>query len=114
MRPNGLDHLEGYTSRMPSPLGAAVIRPGFLGRAHVEALRRIGVDVRGVLGSSPERGAQRASALGVAQAYVSLEALLADEMVRGVHITSPHHLHLPQARQILAAGRHAVGEKPLA
>ena len=111
---NGLDHLEGCRSRMSMPIGAAVIGTGFIGTVHVEALRRIGVDVRGVLGSSPERGAQRASALGVAQAYPSLEALLEDDAVRVVHITSPNHLHVPQARQILAAGRHVVCEKPLA
>jgi predicted dehydrogenase len=99
---------------MSSPIGAAVIGTGFIGTVHVESLRRIGVDVRGVLGSSPERGAQRAAALGVARAYPSLEALLEDETVRVVHVTSPNHLHVPQARQILAAGRHVVCEKPLA
>jgi predicted dehydrogenase len=99
---------------MSSPIGAAVIGTGFIGTVHVEALRRIGVDVRGVLGSSPERGSQRAAALGVARAYPSLEALLDDETVRVVHVTSPNHLHVPQARQILAAGRHVVCEKPLA
>src|SRR5512134_2625217 len=99
---------------MSSPIGAAVIGTGFIGTVHVEAMRRIGVDVRGVLGSSPERGAQRAASLGVAKAYPSLEALLEDETVRVVHITSPNHLHVPQARQILAAGRHVVCEKPLA
>ena len=99
---------------MSSPIGAAVIGTGFIGTVHVEALRRIGVDVRGVLGSSPERGSQRADALGVAQAYASLEALLDDETVQVVHVTSPNHLHVPQARQILAAGRHVVCEKPLA
>ncbi|MET1231833.1 MAG: Gfo/Idh/MocA family oxidoreductase [Candidatus Limnocylindrales bacterium] len=99
---------------MSSSIGAAVIGTGFIGTVHVEALRRIGVDVRGVLGSSPERGAQRAAALGVAMAYPSLEALLEDEAVQVVHVTSPNHLHVPQATQILAAGRHVVCEKPLA
>jgi predicted dehydrogenase len=99
---------------MSSPIGAAVIGTGFIGTVHIEALRRIGVDVRGVLGSSAERGVERAQALGVAQAYPSLDALLDDEGVRVVHITSPNHLHVPQARQILAAGRHVVCEKPLA
>ncbi|HEY8167244.1 MAG TPA: Gfo/Idh/MocA family oxidoreductase [Candidatus Limnocylindrales bacterium] len=99
---------------MSSPIGAAVIGTGFIGTVHVEALRRIGVDVRGVLGSSPERGAQRAEALRVRQAYPSLDALLDDETIRVVHVTSPNHLHVPQARRILEAGRHVVCEKPLA
>jgi predicted dehydrogenase len=57
-------------------LRAAVIGTGFIGTVHVEELRRIGVDVRGVLGSSPERGAERAARLGVGHAYPSLEAVL--------------------------------------
>jgi predicted dehydrogenase len=95
-------------------VGAAVIGTGFIGTVHVEQLRRIGVQVRGVLGSTPERGAARAEALGVARAYPSLDALLDDPAVDVVHITSPNHLHVPQARQVLEAGRHVVCEKPLA
>ena len=101
-------------ARPISSIGAAVIGTGFIGTVHVEALRRIGIQVRGVLGSTPERGAERAAALGVPRAYRSLDDLLADDSVEVVHVTSPNHLHVPQARAILEAGRHVVCEKPLA
>ena len=100
--------------RTIAEVGAAVIGTGFIGTVHVEALRRIGVQVRGVLGSSPERGQARAEALGVRQAYASLDALLADDAVDVVHVTSPNDLHVSQSREILAAGKHVVCEKPLA
>jgi predicted dehydrogenase len=100
--------------RRIADVGAAVIGTGFIGTVHVEQLRRIGVRVRGVLGSSPERGESRAQALGVDRAYPSLAAVLDDPSVDVVHVTSPNHLHVPQARQILEAGRHVVCEKPLA
>ncbi len=96
-----------------SDIGAAVIGTGFIGAVHVEALRRIGVPVRGVLGSSPERGEARAAALGTT-AYPNLEELLADPAVRVVHVTSPNHVHVEQSRAVLAAGRHVICEKPLA
>jgi predicted dehydrogenase len=95
-------------------IGAAVIGTGFIGTVHVEQLRRIGVQVRGVLGSTPERGETRADALGVPRAYASLEAILDDPSVDIVHVTSPNYLHVPQTKQILASGRHVVCEKPLA
>jgi predicted dehydrogenase len=95
-------------------IGAAVIGTGFIGTVHVEALRRIGVDVRGVLGSTPERGAARADALGVRHAYPTLDDLLADDTVDVVHVTSPNDLHRSQARAVLDAGKHVVCEKPLA
>jgi predicted dehydrogenase len=95
-------------------LGAAVIGTGFIGTVHVEALRRLGVQVRGVLGSSPARGAERAAALRVPKAYATLAELLADPGVDVVHVTSPNEAHYAQVRDILAAGKHVVCEKPLA
>ena len=74
--------------RRIADVGAAVIGTGFIGTVHVEALRRIGVQVRGVLGSTPERGAARADALGVPRAYASLDDLLARPGRRG----RPRHL----------------------
>jgi len=97
-----------------SDIGTAVIGSGFIGTVHIEALRRIGVHVVGLLESKPELGARRASELGLPRAYESLEDLLADSAVQVVHVTSPNELHHPQVRQILAAGRHVVCEKPLA
>jgi predicted dehydrogenase len=90
---------------------AAVVGTGFIGVVHVEALRRLGVEVLGVVGSSPERAAEKA---GLPDPYPSFEAMLADERVRVVHITSPNHLHFEQARAALDAGKHVVCEKPLA
>ncbi len=95
-------------------IGAAVIGTGFIGTVHVQALRRLGVDVRGVLGSSPERGRDRARAISVTHAYTSLDDLLADESVDVVHVTTPNHAHYPQVKSILAAGKHVICEKPLA
>jgi predicted dehydrogenase len=100
--------------RRISEVGAAVIGTGFIGTVHVEALRRIGVQVRGVLGSTPERGRARAEALGVLRAYDSLDELLDDPSVEVVHVTSPNHLHVPQTERILGNGRHVICEKPLA
>lgn len=98
----------------PSHLGAAVIGTGFIGTVHLGALRRLGIRVEGVLGSSAGRGEERARALGVPRAYASLDELLDDPRVDVVHVTSPNHAHHPQVKRILEAGRHVVCEKPLA
>ncbi len=90
---------------------AAVVGTGFIGVVHVEALRRIGVEVTGVVGSSPERARQKP---GLPEPYESLEAMLDDDRVRVVHLTTPNHLHYPQVKAVLAAGKHVVCEKPLA
>jgi predicted dehydrogenase len=97
-----------------STLGAAVIGTGFIGSVHLSTLRRLGIPVVGVLGSSAARGADRARALGVAKAYGSLDELLADPGVQVVHVTSPNVAHYGQVKAILQAGKHVICEKPLA
>jgi len=100
--------------RRISDIGAAVIGSGFIGTVHIEALRRLGVQVHGLLEVSPEHGAKRAADLGLPRAYADMGEMLADERVEVVHVTSPNALHFPQVRDILAAGKHVVCEKPLA
>jgi predicted dehydrogenase len=95
-------------------ISTAVIGTGFIGTVHVEALRRIGVRVVGILASTPERGAEAARRLGVPRAYASLDELLADPAVDAVHVTSPNDLHFGQTRAAMAARKHVVCEKPLA
>ena len=97
-----------------SDIRTAVVGVGFIGVAHVEALRRIGVDVKGVVGSSPDRARAKAAAAGLPPAYESLDDLLTDAEVDAVHIASPNHLHARQVREVLAAGKHVICEKPLA
>ncbi|TMC53210.1 MAG: Gfo/Idh/MocA family oxidoreductase [Chloroflexi bacterium] len=97
-----------------SEIGAAVVGTGFIGVVHVEALRRLGVQVHGVVGSSQDRATARSRELGLPPAYESFEAMLADPRVEVVHITSPNHLHHEHASAALGAGKHVVCEKPLA
>lgn len=93
---------------------AAVIGVGFVGRAHVDALRRLGIPIRGILGSSKERGAESSKALGLERSYASLDELAADSSVTAVHICTPNHVHFEQSSKLLRAGKHVLCEKPLA
>jgi predicted dehydrogenase len=92
---------------------AAVVGTGFIGLVHVEALRRLGIEVTGIVGSSPERVREKARSAPLPEPYESYEAMLADPRVDVVHITSPNHLHHPQAKAALQAGKHVICEKPL-
>lgn len=95
---------------MAARLSAALVGSGFIAAVHVDALRRLGVDVLGVVGSSPDRAAEA----GLGNVYGSLGELLEDDRIDVVHLTTPNHLHYPQVKQALAAGKHVVCEKPLA
>ena len=97
-----------------SDVKAGVIGIGFIGVAHVEALRRLGVEVGGVVGSTPARASVKAEAIGLPAVYESVEALAADPSIDVIHIASPNQAHADQVRVCLAAGKHVVCEKPLA
>ena len=98
----------------PPRARAAIVGTGFIGAVHLDALRRLGVPIAGILGSSPARSTAKAAEWGVDRAYADYAELLADESVAVVHITSPNDQHFAQARDALAAGKHVVCEKPLA
>lgn len=95
-------------------LKVGVIGTGFIGPVHVEALRRLGIEVVALAGPRLDRVAEKARELRVPAAYGSADELLADPAVNVVHVTSPNHAHHPQVKAALLAGKHVVCEKPLA
>ncbi len=95
-------------------LRVGVIGTGFIGPAHIEALRRLGIDVAALAANGAERAAAKAKELRVARAYGSAEELIAQPDLDVIHITTPNYLHYPQAKAALLAGKHVVCEKPLA
>ncbi len=95
-------------------LTAAIIGTGFIGPVHLEGLLRAGVQVVGILGSTPEKSTAAAQRLKLSRGYQSLDELLADKSVDVVHITSPNRYHFEQASAAIRAGKHVLCEKPLA
>lgn len=63
----------------------AIVGTGFMGPAHTEALRRLGLNVAGILGSSAEKSRRAAEALTIPKAYSNYDELLADEAIQAVH-----------------------------
>ncbi len=96
-------------------IAAGVIGPGFIGAAHIEALRRLGfVDVLGVAASSERRGEEAAARFGIPRAYRSHREMLEDPSIEVIHDCTPNHMHLEINLAALAAAKHVVSEKPLA
>ena len=87
---------------------AAIVGTGFIGPVHLEALRRIGIDVKGMLGSTPAKGAMAKDRFGLAKAYATYEEVLADNEVDVVHITSPNRYHRAMAAGAIDAGMEPV------
>jgi predicted dehydrogenase len=95
-------------------LRAGIIGGGFIGPVHMEALRRLGVQVTAVGGSrSCESLAKQWGIPGVFPDK-DVKGLIQSDSVDVVHITSPNRYHYSQAIAALDAGKHVICEKPLA
>lgn len=92
----------------------AIIGTGFMGATHVEALRRLGVGISGILGSTEAKSREAAEMLQLARAYKDFDEVLADQDVDSVHICVPNAFHYAYAKAALMAGKHVMCEKPLA
>jgi predicted dehydrogenase len=97
-----------------SEIKVGIAGTGFIGPVHVEALRRLNIEVVGLAESTADQARQKAHELGIPRAYDSYEAMLADPEISVVHLATPNLLHFPQSEAALLAGKHVVCEKPLA
>ena len=93
-------------------LRAAVVGVGHLGRHHARILKSLaGVELVGVVDSSPDRGREIAKDLGV-PAFTSHREIL--DRVDAVTVAVPTIHHLAVARDFLERGIATLVEKPLA
>lgn len=91
-----------------------IVGSGFIGPAHIEALRRLGfVEVVALCDASLAQAQAKARQLNIPHAYGDVDALLAHPGLQVVHNCTPNFLHAPVNRQILRAGKHVFSEKPL-
>jgi predicted dehydrogenase len=100
--------------KMSQTIKAAIVGTGFIGPAHLEALRRIpNVEVVALVEVNQELANEKAKQLGIPRAYVFADMLKQDD-IDVVHICTPNFLHFSQAKAVLEAEKHVVCEKPLA
>jgi predicted dehydrogenase len=86
-----------------------------MGRAHLEALRRLGsVDIEAVAGTSKEKAQKLGSAFAANRATGDYLDIVNDPSIDAVHVCTPNHLHFRVAEAALREGKHVLCEKPLA
>lgn len=95
-------------------LKACVVGAGFAGPAHVEAIRRNGVEVVAMVADGIDEAKRKADELNIPSYYGSLDEALESSGADVYHLAVPNALHAPYARAVLAAKKHVICEKPLA
>ncbi len=93
---------------------AAVIGTGFIGKAHIEAIRRIGfAEIGAIVQHDQQKADAVAKSLSIPKAYGDYMEMLQDDEIEVVHNCTPNHLHYEINKQCLLHGKHLLSEKPL-
>lgn len=99
---------------MAHPLGVILCGTGEIAATHVDALRASGAfALRGIAGHDPERTRAAATRWSTTPIH-DLDAALRSNDVDAVVVASATDVHLDQVRSAVAAGKHALVEKPFA
>ena len=96
------------------------VRWGVLGvagiavRKVIPAMQRSEVtEVTAIASRDLAKARHAAGPLGIAKAYGSYEALLADPEIDAIYNPLPNHLHVPWSIKAAEAGKHVLCEKPI-
>ncbi|WP_424765941.1 Gfo/Idh/MocA family protein [Paenibacillus sp. sgz302251] len=92
-----------------------IIGTGFIGAAHIEAVRRLEfVEVIALAQNGEENARRKAEQLGIPIAYGDYKEMLKNPDIVAIHNCTPNHLHFQINKEIIEAGKHVLSEKPLA
>ncbi|MGD0511990.1 MAG: Gfo/Idh/MocA family oxidoreductase [Terriglobales bacterium] len=93
----------------------AIFGTGFMGRVHLEAVRRLEfVEAAAIAGRNSEAAQRLGAGFSIPKITTDYREILRDPAIDAVHICTPNAQHFPMARDALNAGKHVICEKPLA
>jgi predicted dehydrogenase len=94
---------------------AAIFGTGFMGRVHLEALRRVEfVEAAAIAGRNLEAAQRLGAGFSISTVASDYREILCDASISAVHICTPNAQHFSMAKDALNAGKHVICEKPLA
>jgi predicted dehydrogenase len=91
----------------------AIIGVGFIGAAHIEALRRLG-NIEIVALADPINAEKKAASLNVPKGYADYKEMIDTEKPDVIHVCTPNETHFEVSMYAMERGIHVLCEKPLA
>jgi predicted dehydrogenase len=97
------------------PIRTAIFGTGFMGRVHLEGVRRVeSVEAAAVVGRTAESARRLGAGFSVPTIATDYREVLRDPGIDAVHICTPNAKHFSMTKEALLAGKHVLCEKPLA
>ncbi len=93
----------------------AIFGTGFIGRVHLDAVRRLeSVEAAAIADVNIEVARRLCAGFAIPTATDDYRTILRDPTIDAVHICTPNAQHFQMAKEALEAGKHVACEKPLA
>jgi predicted dehydrogenase len=93
----------------------AIFGTGFIGRVHLDAVRRLeSVEAVAIADTNIKVAQSLAAGFAIPTVAADYRGILKDPAVDAVHICTPNAQHFSMAMEALEAGKHVACEKPLA
>ncbi len=93
----------------------AIFGTGFMGRVHLEAVRRTeSVEAAAIVGRNADAARRLGTGFNVSTIATDYREVLRDPAIAAVHVCTPNAQHFSMAKDALNAGKHVLCEKPLA
>jgi predicted dehydrogenase len=91
----------------------AILGTGFMGRVHLEAVRRVESVTAAAIAGRNEAAARKLGDAFSVPATTDYREILRDPAIEAVHICTPNAQHFSMVKDALQAGKHVICEKPL-
>ena len=97
------------------PIKTAIFGTGFIGRVHLDAVRRLeAVDLAALADTNMDVARRLGAGFAIPKVAADYRSILNDPAIDAVHICTPNAQHYAMAKEALEAGKHVACEKPLA
>lgn len=91
-----------------------IIGIGYIGEAHIEAIRRLGyADIIAVVIRDETRAREICERFSIPEYFTNYKEMLSDSNIEVVHNCTPNNLHFQINKDIILSGKHVLSEKPL-
>lgn len=95
-------------------INAGIIGIGYIGEAHIEAIKRLGYsNIGAVVVRDKTKAKEICDNLGITKYYTNYKEILSDSSIDVIHNCTPNNLHFQINRDVLLSGKHILSEKPL-
>lgn len=92
----------------------AIFGTGFMGRVHLEAVRRVeGVECVAIAARNAHAAQRLAEGFSISKVTMDYREVLRDPAIDAVHVCTPNAQHYTMAKEAILAGKNVLCEKPL-